>query len=129
MPDYSKVHARLKDFVNTPHNWDDNDGKPANPEVAECVTVFLKQVEALGVCSPSLSLSTSGCVSVIWHSKTHRAYASFIRTDVYNTMFFAKHGAYSIPFRLEFHAACETRALSLPFSELLSKHFLEIQEK
>lgn len=58
--------GRLQDFVSEELGWDGFDGKPASNETALAVTNFLLKCKTLGFSKPSLTLSNSGAVSVIW---------------------------------------------------------------
>lgn len=66
IPDYDKAFERLKAFVEEGLDWDGSGGQPASVDTAVAVMGFLSRVQSKGVSRPSLTLSNSGAVNVIW---------------------------------------------------------------
>lgn len=64
---YEKAFLRLDSFANEQEDWDGYGGKPAAPETVEGVIAFLNAARGHALSEPSLVLSSSGAVSVVWN--------------------------------------------------------------
>lgn len=64
---YDKAFERLKYFVEEELDWDGCNGQPASDSTAFAVSRFLSMAQTKGISRPSLTLSNSGAVSVIWN--------------------------------------------------------------
>lgn len=73
-PDYERAYSRLQSFVNEEQDWDGCDGSPATETTAKAVTSFLSAARSKFLSRPSLTLSNSGAVSVVW--KNDRDYVT-----------------------------------------------------
>ncbi|WP_440778821.1 hypothetical protein [Pseudomonas syringae] len=63
---YEIAYARLRDFENEEYDWDGLGGYPAQASTVKAVSKSLDLAGKLGVSRPSMTLSNSGAVSVIW---------------------------------------------------------------
>ncbi|MBI6681423.1 hypothetical protein YA0697_06815 [Pseudomonas viridiflava] len=68
LPNYEMAYARLRDFENEEYDWDDLGGYSAHSSTATAVSESLTLARELGISRPSLTLSNSGAVSVIWNN-------------------------------------------------------------
>ncbi|MCY1297543.1 hypothetical protein D9M70_469860 [compost metagenome] len=77
VPDYDKAFERLAAFVEEDEDWDGYGGQPASQDTAVAVSLFLFAVKEKSLVRPSLTLSNSGAVSVVWKRERNYVTATF----------------------------------------------------